>query len=435
MRIASITSGAAGMICGSCLKDNTLAAALSQLGHDAFLIPTYTPIRTDEPDVSRSPVFLGGINVYLQQMGRIFRHLPRPITRWLDRPRVLRWVGRFAGAVQADKLANLTLSMLKGVEGRQRREFVRLIDWLESDLKPDIVLLSNVLISGMIPEFKRRLGIPIVATLQGDDVFLDLFPPDLRERATELIRRNCEGVDGYLVTCRWYADYMASYLGLRRELMHVVYPGIRLGGYEVTNTTNAEPVIGYLARIAPEKGLHNLAEGFIRLRQMPGTPRCRLHIAGWLGSHQRSYLDGVMNRFAKHGLHDDVTLVNAESHAEKQRFLHGLDILSVPTAFLEPKGLYVLEALATGVPVVQPRHGAFPEIIEHTGGGLLVAPNDADDLARGLQRLVADGSLRRELGLRGASAVRERFSDVRMARDTIEVLGELLAPHRPATHD
>src|SRR5215203_3777761 len=96
MKIAFITAGAAGMYCGSCMKDNTLVAALNRLVHDALLIPTYTPIRTDEEDISQQRVFFGGINVYLQQKSWLFRHTPRWLDRLFDLPRLLRWVSRFA---------------------------------------------------------------------------------------------------------------------------------------------------------------------------------------------------------------------------------------------------------------------------------------------------------------------------------------------------
>src|SRR5580693_5772306 len=100
MRIAYITAGAAGMFCGSCMRDNTLVTALRGQGHDALLVPTYTPIRTDEADVSEQRVFFGGINVYLQQKFAFFRHTPWLLDRLLDAPRLLRWVSRFAMRTQ-----------------------------------------------------------------------------------------------------------------------------------------------------------------------------------------------------------------------------------------------------------------------------------------------------------------------------------------------
>src|SRR5205823_4789614 len=155
MKIAYITSGAAGMYCGSCMKDNTLASALIAQGHDALLVPTYTPIRTDEEDVSLKRIFFGRINVYLQQKSALFRHTPWFVDRLLDAPGLLRWVSRFAVKTQAEDLGDLTISMLKGEHGKQRKEIAKLVAWLADDVKPDIINLSNVLLSGMVHELKK----------------------------------------------------------------------------------------------------------------------------------------------------------------------------------------------------------------------------------------------------------------------------------------
>src|SRR5215471_1662483 len=150
MRIAYITAGAAGMYCGSCMRDNTLVAALQKQGHEALLVPTYTPITTDEPDVSQKRVFFGGINVYLQQKLSLFRHTPWLFDRLFDAPRLLRWVSRFAVRTQAADLGELTVSMLQGEHGRQRKEFDKLLRWLERDIQPGLVNLTNALLSGLV---------------------------------------------------------------------------------------------------------------------------------------------------------------------------------------------------------------------------------------------------------------------------------------------
>jgi glycosyltransferase involved in cell wall biosynthesis len=429
MRIASITAGAAGMYCGSCMRDNTLAAALCALGHEALLIPTYTPIRTDEEDVSQKRVFFGGINVYLEQRSGIFRHTPRWFDRLLNFPRLLRWVSKFAVSIRAEDLGDLTVSMLEGSHGKQRKEVENLVNWFEAEWRPDIVVLTNVLLSGIVPELKQRLKIPVVASLQGDDIFLESLPEAFRRRSIELIRENCRGVDAYIATCRYYADFMAGYLGLPRERIHVVYPGIRLtpAQPEIRNPKSEIPTIGYFARIAPEKGLHVLADAFIHLRKTPGAPPCRLRVAGWLGAHNKPYFAGILRKLTDAGLRDAFEHVDCPAHADKVRFLQSIDILSVPTPYREPKGLYVLEALAEGVPVVQPGHGSFPEWIEHTGGGLLVNPEDHIDLTNGLRRLLEDPVLRTELGRKGQAAVRERFTATNMARNTLAVLQQAMA--------
>jgi glycosyltransferase involved in cell wall biosynthesis len=431
MKIAFITAGAAGMYCGSCMRDNTLAAALQKLGHDAVLIPTYTPIRTDEEDVSETRVFLGGVNVYLQQKSRVFRYTPAFLSRLLDRPGLLRWVSRFAARTQVDQLGDLTVSVLQGRHGNQRKEVRELVKWLTREFRPDVVLLTNVLLSGIVPALREKFSGPVIGTLQGDDIFLEALPAADRGRSIELIRKNCETINAYLVTSRYYADFMAGYLGLPRSRMHVVYPGLNLSGHGGARAFRDRPpyTIGYFARICPEKGFHHIVDAFRILRQTAGAPECRLKVSGWLGENYRAYFDEQARKLRDAGRGGDLEYVESPTHADKVRFLHSLDVLSVPTTYREPKGLYVLEALANEVPVVQPRHGTFPELIEATGGGVLVEPDDPAALAHGLRQLLEDSSLRRRLAEDGKKAVFARFTAETMARETAAVLDQYHQRH------
>jgi glycosyltransferase involved in cell wall biosynthesis len=416
------------MFCGSCLHDNTLVTALRGLGHDALLIPTYTPIRTDEPNVSQRRVFLGGLNVYLNYKSGLFSRLPRFVHGLLDRPGLLRFLSRFTATPDYAALGEMTLTMLNGTDGRQREEIDRLTRWLAADVKPEVVTLSNVLLSGVAPAFKRRLNVPVLAYLQGDDIFLGALRPEHRARAIELIQANARYIDGYIATCAYYADHMADYLGLPRAAIEVILPGINLTGHGGPREPRTEPpyTVGYFARVAPEKGLHVLADAYVRLRQTPGAPPCRLRASGWLGAEHRPYLDKVRGTLAAAGLGDEFEYVDSPDHEAKVRFLQSLDVMSVPTPYREPKGLYVLEALANGVPVVQPAHGSFPELVEATGGGLLVTPDDPADLARGLHRILADAALRLESGRKGKDAVHQHFSAAGEARRTADVLRRLV---------
>ncbi len=422
MRIAYVTAGAAGMYCGSCMRDNTLVAALAARGHDALLVPIYTPIRTDEDDVSVHRVFFGGINVYLQQKYRLFRHTPWFLDRLLDAPGLLRWVSRFAVKTQAERLGDLTLSMLRGEHGHQRKEVDKLLGWL-SDVRPEVINLSNIMLSGIVPELRRRLDAPVLCSLQGDDIYLDYLPEQHRGPAMDLIRQNSAAIDGYVTTSAYYADFMAAYLGLPRERIHVVLPGLNLKGHGAPRPQrNGRPfTVGYFARICPEKGFHVLAEAFHLLRQMPGTAPVRLRVSGYLGANNRPWFDGLWRQLRERGHGDAVEHVESPDHAAKVRFLQSLDVLSVPTTYREPKGLYVLEALANGVPAVQPRHGSFPELVKATGGGLLVNPDDPADLARALRRLADEPSVADELGRKGRESVHARFTADRMAEETAAV--------------
>jgi glycosyltransferase involved in cell wall biosynthesis len=423
MRITYITAGAAGMYCGSCMRDNTLVAALSRQGHEALLVPTYTPIRTDEEDVSQERVFFGGINVYLQQKLGLFRHTPWFLDRLFDAPSLLRWVSRFAVKTRAQDLGELTISMLKGEHGHQSKEVAKLATWLASEIKPQVINLTNAILSGMVHELKRQVGVPVLCSLQGDDIYLESLPEPYRTEALKLIREHCREIDGFLATSHYYADFMAEYFAVPRQRIHVVHPGLNLDGHGGPRPERGERpfTIGYFARICPEKGLHVLAEAFHELRQMKGTPVVKLRVSGWLGENHKGYFADIHHRLKQQGHADYLEHVESPDHASKVHFLNNIDVLSVPTTYREPKGLYILEALANGVPVVQPRHGSFPELIEATGGGLLVNPHDPLDLAKGLRQLIDDPQHLAELGRKGQLAVHARFNADRMAHETVAV--------------
>jgi glycosyltransferase involved in cell wall biosynthesis len=425
MRIVQITPGAAGMFCGSCMKDNALAAALINLGHDCLLIPTFTPLTLDEPDNSARPVYLGGINVYMDEFAA-FRWMPHWTRRWLDSPRVLGWASRFSGIENYEKLGALTLSMLQGDRGRQRREFAQLVRYLSDNVRPDVVILSNVLLSALGPLISGRLGIPVIATLQGDDIFLDSLHESDRQQAIELIRENGKAMAGYIATSRYYADHMAVYLGLPIDRIQVVLPGINVRNYLPGPKPTGPPVVGYFARIAPEKGLHLLADAFIRLKQTSECKNVRMQISGWLGKQHRPYLDKTLNDIQTAGFGADVTHKSCPTLRDKIGFLQSLSVLSVPTMYREPKALYALEAMANGVPIVVPNHGVFPELIGPTEGGQLVPPHDVPALAESLRQLICQPQRMAEIGQRARAGVQKHFSDQRMATDTIAAVEKLL---------
>jgi glycosyltransferase involved in cell wall biosynthesis len=393
MKLVYLTSGAAGMYCGSCMNDNTLARALIELGHDVQLIPLYTPIRTDDRSVADSHVFFGGINVYLQQKLPLFRYLPRWMDHVLDQPWLIRWATRRSAATSAAALGALTVSMLRGSHGFQRKEVERLVQWLAGHSHPDLFVFSNVLTAGCVPELKQRFGVPVVVILQGDDIFLRDLPEPCQQQAIAEIRTLAEQIDGFLAHSRFYADKMSGYLGIPREKIHVVPLGIDTRDFEGIGIDGVPrairpPTVGYLARLAPEKGLHILADAFVLLRNMPGMEEARLRIAGWLGEHRRAYVEQVFAKLRSAGLKDAFEYVGEVDRRGKVEFLKSIDALSVPTTYEEPKGLFVLEALAAGVPVVMPEHGSFPETIVELGGGLLHRPGDARHLAEQLRELL-----------------------------------------------
>ena len=425
MKIAYITAGAAGMVCGSCLRDNALAAALIDAGHEVHLIPIYTPTLTDEHNVSENRVFLGGINIYLQQHFGLFRKTPGFFDRLLDSLPILRLATRWGMQVAPAGLGSLTVSMLKGTDGFQRKEIRKLAHWLKDEIAPDIINLPNSLMAGLAPEIKSVLDRPICCTLQGEDLFLEGLPEPYRSESIELIRAHSEDIEAFIAVSHYYASFMSSYLGISRTKIQVVPLGINLEGHS-PRPDPAEPfTVGYMARIAPEKGLHVLCESYRRLRQMKDLPYSRLMVAGYLAPEHRPYLEDLRKKMASWGLSDQFSYLGTLDRAQKIAFLKSLSVLSVPSPYDEPKGIYLLEAMANGVPVVQPRRGAFTEIIEATGGGILVDPDDPDALASGILSLWENPAKRIELGRRGSEAVKERFSAAKMAQNAVAVYQNL----------
>lgn len=427
MKIAFITAGAAGMFCGSCIRDNALVSALRGLGHDALLIPTYTPVTLDEPDQSTGRIFLGGINVYLQDKSWLFRHTPRWLDWMLDRRWLLKWAGRFASRTKYENLGGLTISMLKGADGRQKKEVAELVAFLKEELKPDVVILTNVLLSGLVPTLKDALGVPIVATLQGDDIFLDALHPADRAVCLDLIRQNASHLAGLIATSRYYADHMSAYLGIDRGRIGVVPAGIDLKGHGATEkkSGSAVPIVGFFARIAPEKGFHNLVDAFIALRKRPNAPAAKLRASGWFGPQYRAYFHEQLTKLDAAGLRADFEYVDSPDHASKVRFLNSVDVLSVPTTYKEPKGLYVFEAWANGVPVVLPDHGCFTELL-NDAGGMLVPPGHPEALATALGELLRDPARRLALGEAGRLAVTNRYTSAAMAKATELYLAKIM---------
>lgn len=435
MRIVYLTAGAAGMYCGSCLHDNSLAKALIAQGHDALLVPTYTPIQTDETSVASDQLFYGGLNVYLEQVFPLARYLPNWTDRFLSSPTLVRWIATRAMGTSAQDLGGLTVSMLRGRDGNQRKEVDRLVDWLAQEIRPEVIIFSNLLIGGAIPEIRKRVHCPIVVILQGDDAFFDQLPEPHASQSIALLRTLARQVDRFLVHSRAYGERMQERLGLSPDQWETLPLSIDPADFvsmqrsvEVQSDDSSPALrIGYLARLAPEKGLHVLADAFIELAQR--KPQARLEIAGWLGKQHHDYWQSVQDRLAAAGLSDRMRYWGSVDRAGKLEFLRSIDVLSVPATHFEPKGLFVLEALAAGVPVVLPEHAAFPELIQRLGGGYLVPPGDVRALADRLENVLSDLPSARQLGAQGRERVLQESTTAHEARRLAEVLQRLVLKH------
>lgn len=426
MHLVQITPGAGAMYCGNCFRDNALVRELRHLGHEVTMVPLYLPLTLDETDESSgTPIFFGGISVYLEQKSNLFQHAPRWLRQLLASRKLLAWAGSKAAKTKAAEVGDMMLSMLRGEEGRQARELDELVAWLKTQSHPEVVCLSNALLVGLARKIKSELRTKVIVTLQGEDAFLDGLPNSHREQAWQLLRERCADVDHFIAPTRYFGELMTRRLGLPADKVSVVYNGISLDGYEVQNPKAASqsksaPVLGYLARMCKEKGLDTLVEAFIHLKNRGTVPRLKLQIGGSCGPGDEPFVKSLRQRLAAAGYIGEVAFFPNLTRTEKINFLQGLTVFSVPALYGEAFGLYLIEAWATGVPVVQPQHAAFPELIAATGGGLVSAA-DAKSLADKLEELLLNPERAQQLGQAGQNAVREKFTTTAMARETLRV--------------
>ncbi len=409
------------MFCGSCMHDNTWARALHQAGVEVSLIPLYTPIRVDEEDQTSSRIFFGGINLYLSDHFKFWRSLPRFLTRWLDSPAIIRQATRGAVGNDAAELGSMTVSMLSGESGPHRQAGEELAEFVSS-LKPDIICFSNSLLSGSLRTLRKKYAGRVFCVLQGDDVFLDGLIEPYRQKVMSILTERAAEYDGYIVHSQFYRNYMSQYLNLPREKFIELPLSIDCAKHDGKPKAGlgSPPTVGYFARICPEKGLDVLVQSVLKLKQ--SIPDIQLRAGGYLGSQNHAYFETV--RQMAEPLGDAFQYIGSPAtHAEKVDFFKSIDVFSVPARFQEPKGLYVLEAWANGIPVVLPDHAAFPELIVSTGGGLLSETDNSESLADLLRQVLQDPSLRMKLATTGYNGVRMKHDFSRLAEATVQKFG------------
>ncbi len=388
------------------MRDNALVKGLCARGHEAHLVPMYLPLKLDEKKAESdesTPVFFGGINVYLQQKYRLFRGLPAWIGRLFNGKGLLRAVAKRSHLTDAHEQGEMTHIMLKLKESHLGKEIEKLETWLTRDGKPDVILLSNALLGGMILELKEKLGVPVVCAFQGEDVFLDGLPEPWKTKCWEEMATCVKKADLLVTSSRFYAEMMEAQLGV--DEIEVIPNGIDLVGYEEDSVNDT---IGYFARMNEDKGLGLLVDAFIELRRDPEIRIC-LAIGGTVSGADGEYILKLKSRLADADLSEDVSWHENVSRNEKVTFLKRLKLFSVPAIYPEGFGLYLIEAMACGVPVVMPRASSFPEIIEPYECGLLFEPKNPQALARAWVELLADEPRRAAMGKKGRRAVEDRY--------------------------
>jgi glycosyltransferase involved in cell wall biosynthesis len=394
MKIAYIVPGSGGSFyCGNCFRDSTFLKALQQSGHDIIIVPMYLPLTTDHVNQYNVPIFYGAVNLYLKQMLPFLRRLPKFIQRFFNSSRVLRFAAHQSGSTNAAGLENMTVSMLKGEQGNQADDLQTMITWFKEHLQPDIIHLSNALLLGLAPKLKTSLNVRIVCSLQDEDEWLDEMPTASQEESYKLMAQNAAYVDQFISVSHYFSSLMQPRLNLPEQKIKVIYNGIDVQNYTSKTDAPLTHVIGYISKLNHLFGFDILVDTFIILKQKYGIANLKLLATGGLASYDKHFVHQQEQKLHFAGLSSQVEIIKDFNEEAKQRLFTEATILSVPSIRKEAFGMYLLEAFASGIPVIQPNYGAYPEIISTINGGMLYEPNDADQLAKTIHRLITNTEL------------------------------------------
>lgn len=422
MKIAHIIPGSGGSFyCGNCLRDSKYLKALKDLGHQVIKVPLYLPIFDDAHDLDEVPVFYGAVNLYLKQQFPIFRHIPSFIEHALDSKSVLEMAARKAGSTRAKGLEEMTISMLLGEDGNQKEELERLVDWLADEAKPDVVHLSNALLLGLAHRIKGRMSIPIVCSLQDEDVWVDAMDDNYRLKVWNLMSERGKDVDIFIPVSDYFSAEIHQRMVIPASKMQTVHLGVDTADYTPKPVQEKEPVIGYLSRMCEENGLAVLVDAFILMKQNQDFRAVKLKITGGKTGDDEHFIKEQKHKISKAWLDDSVFWVDEFEGEERQKFFDSVRLISVPVLNGEAFGLYMLEAMASGIPMVQPALGAFPEVINASGGGIVYGENKPELLAQTLGQLIFNDTKLQELSAAALSGVKEHFDIHAQARKMVAV--------------
>jgi glycosyltransferase involved in cell wall biosynthesis len=339
---------------------------------------------------------------------------------------MLKMAARRAGTTRTEGLEEMTLNMIKGEDAFPEKELQRLVDYLSKDGKPDIIHLSNALIIGLARQIKRKIDVKIVCSLLNEDDWIDEMAEPYQSGAWELISKEAGNVDAFLTPSNYYKELFISKTGISGNNFKVIPLGIDPGELTKIEKKDNWPAIGYFCRINSQNGIDKLVDAFIELKKSNELPGLTLHISGGYTGDDKPFISDQIRKIKDNGFKSFVRVYPEFQGNSKQEFFSNIDIMCVPVRKHDGYGLYLLEANAAGVPVVQPSTGAFPEIIEKTLGGIVYSPDNVAELSANILKLLKDDDLRYRLGKQGKEKVLTELSLEKMAEGLSEVYASLI---------
>lgn len=411
MKIMHIIPGSGGSFyCGNCLRDSKYVEALRKSDHTVVKLPMYLPLFADEHDLSREiPVFYGAISIYLKQIFPVFRKAPAWVDSALNSKPMLKLASKFAGSTRAKGLEEMTVSMLLGEEGQQKDELQRMVDWIVENCSPDVIHLSNALLLGLAQQLSQRLDVPVICSLQDEDVWVDVMKPSAAESVWKLMSKKADDVVSFISVSDYYAAVMKDKMDIPDAKLESVHIGVDPADYHFSPVNGKGRSIGYISRMCHENGMDILVDAFILLKQQEGFEDVNLVLTGGSTGDDRKFLHDIRKKLKEYKLAEQVEFHEDFEEEGLRAYLEKVSVVSVPVRNGEAFGIYLLECMVSGVPVVQPALGAFPEIIELTGGGVVYDENTPESLSEALQTLLSDPDQLDKLSRDGRKGVEAHF--------------------------
>ncbi|PKQ62011.1 hypothetical protein BZG02_13810 [Labilibaculum filiforme] len=427
MNILQIIPGSGGSFyCGNCLRDDKFHLAMKKQGHEVTKIPMYLPLFSDEHDLNEIPVFYGAISIYLKQLYPIFRHAPAWIDRLLNSAPMLKLAASMAGSTNAKGLEEMTVSMLMGEEGKQKEELNRMVNWMAEYLKPDVIHLSNALLLGLAPKLKQEFPNAIlVCSLQDEDVWVDAMKDSFRNKIWALMSSKATHLDAFVAVSDFYARVSIEKMSLAKEKVFTNHLGVDPDEYTFTAPNTKARNIGYISRMCEANGFDLMVDAFMELKKDHNFNDVKLILTGGSTGDDKTIIKQVRHKLKEKKLLEQVEFHEDFDGAGRHDFFKKVRMISVPVRNGEAFGLYLLESMASGVPVVQPNLGAFPEIVEKSKGGIIYKNNTAKELAKALKELLKEENKLQELAVTARKGVEKGFNIYTQTDQLIEIYRKL----------
>ena len=426
MNIIQIIPGSGGSFyCGNCLRDSKYFNALRSEGHLVTKIPMYLPLFADEHDISDVPIFYGAISTYLKQLYPVFRKAPAWFDRMLNSKPMMKIAASMAGSTNAKGLEDMTVSMLLGEKGDQKDELDHMVNWIAEHCQPDVIHISNALLLGLARRLKEKIGVPVLCTLQDEDVWIDPMKPQFQNRIWELMHERAKDVDMLVSVSHFFAGLMKERMNLPDEKIKTIHLGVDAEDYQYISTREKERNVGYISRMCHKDGFDIVVDAFIELKKMPGFEDVKLIATGGSTGDDAKFNKEQKQKLKNAGLLHLFEVLPDFEGSEVNDFFKKVSLISVPVRIGEAFGMYLLESMASGVPVVQPALGAFPEIIKLSGGGITYMPNTPQKLSETWAELLNDPGKLEELSRKGYEGTKERFNIHNHAKEIITLYENL----------